>query len=163
MSRPSERPDERPDDAAGASRRHGTAAATRARPRTPEALTLRSADDRHQHRSRRTNTALLSSLAGLTSLGVLLQGLWAGLFLPVGKGGPYNDTWVEVHNWGARVTLLLALATTVVAFVRHRARRDLWIGALVLTVLIVIEASSGAPISDGSPRERPPSTSRWRC
>jgi heme A synthase len=97
----------------------------------------------------RANTALLSSLAGLTSLGVLLQGLWAGLFLPVGEGGTYKDTWVEVHSWGARVTLLLALATAVVAFVRHRARRDLWIGALVLVVLIVIEALLGSGISDG--------------
>jgi heme A synthase len=99
-----------------------------------------------------TNSALLSSLAGVTSLGVLLQGLWAGLFVPVGKGGPYNDTWVSVHSWGARITLLLALVTTVVAFVRHRARRDLWIGALVLTVLIVVESVLGASISDGSSR-----------
>jgi heme A synthase len=98
----------------------------------------------------RTNTALLGALAGLTSLGVLLQGLWAGLFLPVGKGGNYDDTWVAVHSWGARITLLLALVTTVVAFVRHRSRRELWTGALVLTVLLVIESVLGAAISDGS-------------
>jgi heme A synthase len=100
----------------------------------------------------RTNTALLGALAGLTSLGVLLQGLWAGLFLPVGKGGDYNDSWVEVHSWGARITLLLALATTVVAFVRYRARRDLWVGALVLTVLIAVEGIIGAAVSDGGSR-----------
>jgi heme A synthase len=97
----------------------------------------------------RANTAVVSSLAGLTSLGILLQGLWAGLFLPVGEGGTYQHTWVEVHSWGARVTLVLALATTVVAFVRHRARRDLWGGGLVLTVLIVIEVILGGAISDG--------------
>lgn len=100
----------------------------------------------------RTNTALVSSLAGLTALGVLLQGLWAGLFLPVGEGGDYRETWVDVHNWGARVTVVLALATTVAAFVRHRARRDLWIGALVLTVLIAVEGTVGAAISDGDSR-----------
>jgi heme A synthase len=98
----------------------------------------------------RRNTALVSSLVGLTSLTVLLQALWAGLFLPAGKGGPYDDTWVEVHSWGARVALILALATTIVVFVQHRARRDLWIGALVLTVLIVIEAILGGAVSDGN-------------
>jgi heme A synthase len=100
----------------------------------------------------RTNTALLGALVGLTSLGVLLQGLWAGLFLPLGKGGNYNDSWVDVHNWGARIILVLAVATTVVALVGHRARRDLWIGALVLTVLLVIEGVLGAAISDGNNR-----------
>jgi len=100
----------------------------------------------------RTNTALLGALAGLTSLGVLLQGLWAGLFLPVGKGGNYDDTWVEVHSWGARITLLLALATTVVAFAQHRARRDLWIGALALTVLVAVEGVIGTAVSDGNSR-----------
>ena len=99
--------------------------------------------------SRRANTALLSSLAGLTSLGVLLQGLWAGLFVPVGDGGDYDDTWVGVHAAGAWVTLLLAAATTVVAFVRHRARRDLWGAALVLTLLLVAEIGLGSAIADG--------------
>lgn len=95
---------------------------------------------------------LFSSLAGLTSLVVLLQGLWAGLFVPVGKGGPYQDTWVEVHSWGARIALLLALVTAVVAFVTLRARRDLWSGAIALLVLLVIEFVLGAAISDSSSR-----------
>ena len=97
----------------------------------------------------RSSTALLSSLAGLTSLGILLQGLWAGLFLPAGKGGPYADTWVQVHNWGARITTLLALITLVVALARHRERRDLWVGALALALLLVVEGILGAAISDG--------------
>ena len=97
----------------------------------------------------RTNTALLSSLAGLTALGVLLQGLWAGLFVPVGDGGNYDDTWVGVHAAGAWVTLLLAAATTVVAFLRHRHRRDLWGGAVALTALLVVEIGLGSAISDG--------------
>src|SRR5205807_1013933 len=48
-----------------------------------------------------SRTSLFSAFAGLTALAVLLQGLWAGLFLPAGKGGPYEDTWVEVHAHGA--------------------------------------------------------------
>ena len=99
--------------------------------------------------SARASTALFSAFAGLTSLGVLLQGLWAGLFVPVGKGGPYKDTWVDVHNWDARITLLLALLTAVVGFVTVRARRDLWLGAIVLTVLVAVEVGLGSAISDG--------------
>lgn len=102
--------------------------------------------------SGRAASPLFSSLAGLTALVVLLQGLWAGLFVPVGKGGPYQDTWVEVHNWGALIALLLALVTAVVGFVTLRARRDLWIGAIVLVVLIVIELGLGSAISDSSSR-----------
>jgi hypothetical protein len=97
----------------------------------------------------RRKTALFSSLAGLTSLVVLLQGVWAGLFLPAGKGGPYDDSWVSTHNWGARVTLLFALATAVIGFLTLRERRELWIGAIVVTVLVAIEAGLGAAISDG--------------
>jgi hypothetical protein len=100
--------------------------------------------------SARASTALFSSFAGLTSLVVLLQGLWAGLFVPVGKGGPYNDTWVEVHNWGGRIALLLALVTAVVGFVTLRARRELWVGAIVLTVLVAVEVGLGSGISDSS-------------
>jgi hypothetical protein len=100
--------------------------------------------------SARASSPLFSSFAGLTSLVVLLQGLWAGLFVPVGKGGPYNDTWVDVHNWGGRIALLLALVTAVVGFVTLRARRDLWIGATVLTVLVAVEVGLGSAISDSS-------------
>jgi len=97
----------------------------------------------------RPNTALFSSFAGLTSLGVLLQGVWAGLFVPAGKGGPYDDSWVEVHNLGAWVTLLFALATAAIGFVTLRARRELWIGAIVLAVLVAFEGAIGVAISDG--------------
>jgi len=96
----------------------------------------------------RPTTALFSSLAGLTSLGVLLQGLWAGLFVPTGKGGPYDDTWVGVHQWGGLVTLVLGVAAAVVAVVTLRARRDLLIGAIALAVLLVIEVGLGSAVSD---------------
>ena len=71
------------------------------------------------------------------------------LFVPVGTGGNYDDTWVGVHATGALITLLLAVATTVVAVVRHRSRRDLWGGALILTVLLIVELGLGSAISDG--------------
>jgi hypothetical protein len=113
----------------------------------PVSTTARSGD---AATSARASTALFSSFAGLTSLVVLLQGLWAGLFVPVGKGGPYNDTWVNVHNWGGRVALLLALVTAIVGFVTMRARRELWIGAIVLVVLIALETGLGGAISDSN-------------
>lgn len=73
----------------------------------------------------RGRTTLFSALAGLTALAILLQGLWAGLFVPLGKGGEYRDAWVEVHAHGGEVATLLALVTTAVAFFTLRARREL--------------------------------------
>jgi heme A synthase len=55
---------------------------------------------------------------------------------------------VTVHSVGARVALVLALAATIVAIVRLRARRDLVIGAAVLTVLIFVESFVGAVVGD---------------
>jgi heme A synthase len=96
----------------------------------------------------RAQTAVFSALAGLTALGVLLQGVWAGLFVPTGKGGTYAETWVEIHNWGAWISVLLALMTTAVGFVTLRPRRDLWVGALVLTFLLVVEGVLGAFVAE---------------
>jgi hypothetical protein len=97
----------------------------------------------------RRRSILFSAFAGLTALAVLLQGLWAGLFVPAGKGGAYRDTWVHVHGYGADVAILLALITTIVGFVRLRAHRQLWLGAAALTLLLVLEAYLGELISDG--------------
>lgn len=100
----------------------------------------------------RSRSALFSALAGLTALAILLQGLWAGLFVPLGKGGQYRDAWVEVHAHGAEVATLLALVTTVVAFLRLRPRRELWIGSAVLTVLLGLEIYLGGLVSEESSR-----------
>lgn len=93
-----------------------------------------------------------SVLVGLTSLGILLQGLWAGLMLPVGEGGDYRETWVEIHGHGADVTILLALLATVVAVWRLRDLRPLWLGAGALTLLLAFEAFLGGLVSDSSSR-----------
>ena len=91
-----------------------------------------------------------SVLAGLTSLVILLQGLWAGLFVPLGEGGVYTERWVDVHATGSLVALVLALATTVAAFVTARDQRVLWGGALLLTVLVAVEGWIGALVEGGS-------------
>ena len=68
--------------------------------------------------------------------------------MPLGKGGQYQDAWVEVHAHGAEVATLLALVTTVVAFLRLRPHRELWIGSAVLTVLLGLELYLGGLVSE---------------
>jgi hypothetical protein len=84
--------------------------------------------------------AVWSALVGLTSLGILLQGLWAGLFLRRGTDG---STWYSVHQHGAEVTVTLAAVAAVAAFVWLRHRRDLLAGTVLLLVLLVVEYALG--------------------
>jgi heme A synthase len=92
----------------------------------------------------RTRSPLYGVLIGLTTLGVLLQGLWAGLFLR--ESGGYAQRWVAVHSLGAQVTTALALVAAVVALVRLRARRDLVLGTAALALLLVLEVLLGEAI-----------------
>jgi MYXO-CTERM domain-containing protein len=88
--------------------------------------------------------ALYRALIGLATLGVLLQGLWAGLF--VREGQDYQQNWVEVHALDGEVTIALAALATVAAFAFLRRRRELVVGSAVLTVLLVLEAYLGGRI-----------------
>lgn len=93
-------------------------------------------------------SALYSSLIGLAALGVLLQAVWAALFI---REGQDNDSaFVEVHARGAEITLALAAIATVVALVRLRDRRDLVVGSALFTVLLVLESFLGGLIGDHS-------------
>jgi hypothetical protein len=89
-----------------------------------------------------------SALTGLAALAVLLQGLWAGIFLE--HDGRRDDAsgWIDVHARGGEVVILLALLATVWALVNLRARTDLVLGAIALTVLAVLEAYIGGLIRD---------------
>ena len=77
-----------------------------------------------------------SALVGLTSLGVLLQGLWAGLFL---RRDGDRETWVSVHQHAAEATIVLALLAVVAALVWMRHNRPAMVGSVVLLVLLVVE------------------------
>ena len=88
-----------------------------------------------------------SALIGLTSLGILLQGLWAGLFLRRDADG---STWVSVHQHAGETTVLLALLATVAAAFWLRRRRDLLIGTALLSVLLVVELVLGYTIEGSS-------------
>ena len=91
---------------------------------------------------------LFSALVGLTSLAVLLQGVWAGIFLE--HDGNRPEKWIDVHQMGAYVSIALALSATLVAFVQLRPRTDLWVGSAVLSVLLVVESVLGGLIHDQS-------------
>ena len=89
---------------------------------------------------------LFSALIGLATLAIFFQSVWAGMIIREGKD--YNDTWVNIHDWGARIAFILALIATVVAIIKLRSRRDLVIGSAVLTVLIFVESYIGGTIGD---------------
>ena len=89
-----------------------------------------------------------TALIGLSALVVLLQGLWAGLFIH--EGEDYKESWVEVHARGADVAIVLAVIAVVVAIVKLRERRDLLLGGIAFAVLLVLEAYLGGLIGDHS-------------
>ncbi|MCW2810490.1 MAG: hypothetical protein JWP61_948, partial [Friedmanniella sp.] len=89
---------------------------------------------------------LFSILVGVSALLVLLQGLWAGLFIH--EKQDYAKGWVQVHSIGGNVALLLALAALVVVIVKLRSRRDLLVGSIAYAVLLAVEGFLGSLIGD---------------
>ena len=87
-------------------------------------------------------------LVGLAAAGVVLQGLWAGIFLEHDGKRDAASHWIEVHARGGEVTLVLVVAATVVAFIWNRQRIDLWVGGGVLCALLLVEAYIGGLIRD---------------
>jgi hypothetical protein len=81
---------------------------------------------------------------GLAALGILLQGLWAGIFIRPGRD--YDADWVFVHARGAEVTIACAVIATAVVLWRMRERRDLLFGTGALVVLLAFEAYIGGEI-----------------
>ena len=103
-------------------------------------------------RDTRTSTppgyAVFGVLTGLATLAVLLQGLWAGIFLEHDGKRDAAEGWINVHARGSEVALLLAVLALVWAVWKLRERRDLWIGALVLVLLLGLESYLGGAIRD---------------
>ena len=110
-------------------------------------MTVRTSDPRSTEKGS-SSDRLFSVIIGLASLAIVLQGVWAGLF--VHEGEDYEESWVDVHARGAEVAIVLALLATAVAFVRLRGRRDLSLGSATMTVLLVVEAYLGGLIGDQS-------------
>lgn len=94
---------------------------------------------RRAHRS-----TVYSILIGLASLGVLLQGVWAGLFIR--ESSKNVGSWVSVHDTGAKVTFVLAGLAFVAALVWLRHRLALVIATAVFVALIYVESYIGGEI-----------------
>ena len=89
-----------------------------------------------------------SAYAVFSSLVVLLQGLWAGIFLEHDGERDAASGWIDLHARGADLAILLAVLATVWAVWKLRSRTDLWVGSLVLAVLLVLESYLGGAIRD---------------
>lgn len=90
------------------------------------------------------------ALTGLTALVVLLQGLWAGIFLQHDGQRDAAGSWIDVHARGADLAIALALAAALVGFWKLRERPGLWGGAALLAGLLAAEAYLGGLIVDQS-------------
>jgi len=75
---------------------------------------------------------------------ILLQGVWAGIFLEHDGHRDAASSWIDVHPLGGDLAVLLAALATVVAFLKLRRRIDLWIGSDVLTVRTAVGPISAA-------------------
>ena len=96
----------------------------------------------------RSGVALFSSLIGLAAVAVLLQGLWAGIFLEHDGRRDAAENWINVHATGGEVAIVLSALAAVAAFWKLRSHRELWIGSAVLVVLLILEAWIGGQIRD---------------
>lgn len=95
-------------------------------------------------------SVLFSVLVGLTTLAILLQGLWAGIFLEHDGKRDAASSWIDVHSAGAYLAVLLALAATIVAVVRLRSHKNLLVGAASLTGLLIVETGIGTAVHSGA-------------
>ena len=91
---------------------------------------------------------VFAALVGVSAVAVLLQGLWAGIFLEHDGQRDAAGSWIEVHALGGEVGLAFAGVATAYALWKHRSREDLCLGSLVFTTLIVLEAFIGGLIVD---------------
>jgi hypothetical protein len=95
-------------------------------------------------------SGLLNALLGLTALDILLQGLWAGIFLEHDGKRDSASGWLNTHAAGANVAIVLAFAASIVAALRVRPRQDLVRGSAALTALLIIETVLGHVAHSGT-------------
>jgi len=86
-----------------------------------------------------------AALTGLTSLAILLQGVFAGEFIDHGAHGG----WLNAHDVNGYIVVVLAVATAIYAVVVLRsAARPLAVGSVVLAVLVIAQDGIGHAITD---------------
>lgn len=94
--------------------------------------------------------SLFSALTGLAAVAVLLQGLWAGIFLEHDGRRDAAGSWIDVHARGGEVAIALVALALITAVMKLRSRKDLIAGSLSLLVLLVVESYLGGLIRDQS-------------
>ena len=86
---------------------------------------------------------VFAALIGLTSLAILLQGVFAGVFIEPGA----HSGWLDAHDINADVAGALAIGTAIYAVGWLRAAApSLAIGSTVLAVLVIALAAIGHAI-----------------
>ena len=87
---------------------------------------------------------VFAALIGLTSLAIILQGVFAGVFIEPGT----HTGWLDAHNANADVAGALAILSAVYAVIWLRtAARSLAIGSIVLAVLVIALIAVGHAIA----------------
>jgi hypothetical protein len=99
----------------------------------------------HHNANVGAHSAAYSILIGLTTLAILLQGVWAGIFLSY-ENRP--NSWINMHARGGEVAIGLCFLALIAAAVQLRSRGDLLVGTAVLLVLLIVEAYLGGRITD---------------
>jgi hypothetical protein len=89
-----------------------------------------------------------ASLVGLTALIILLQGVFAGVFLEHDGERDKSASYIDAHANGAHAATVLAIAAALLAVVKLRARKPLVVGSVLLAVLLLAEAYIGGLIRD---------------
>jgi heme A synthase len=78
----------------------------------------------------------------------VLQGLWAGVFLQHDWRGGDSAVWVDIHARAGELTILVAVAATVLAYRRLPSRPSMYRAGATLTAILVLEAFLGGLIRD---------------
>lgn len=93
-------------------------------------------------------STLFRVLIVLDAVAILLQGLWAGIFLRHDGERDAAGSWIDTHALGGEVAIVLTIAATLVAVIWLRPRKDLWVGGAILAVLLILESYLGGLIRD---------------
>ena len=99
----------------------------------------------NQARGRET---LLCALVFLAGLGVLLQGLWAGIFLEHDGSRDAAGSWIDVHARGADISIGVACLAFVLSVLWFRRDSGLIAGLAAFIVVMFAESYIGGLIRD---------------
>jgi uncharacterized membrane protein YhaH (DUF805 family) len=108
----------------------------------------RSQEESPQVTGRTRRSTAYAVVMTLCAIAIVLQGLWAGLFLQHGHDSATGQSWLHVHARGGEVAIGLAAVAAIIAFFRMFRRYALWFWTGVLVVLLAGEAYVGGQITE---------------